>query len=320
MDWHPEMVKVHERIAVMMVGPADPLRQTLNEARQAAEAWWHPWNHVLVTIPEVVNAVVNGPAGLFPVRFFNPEPSGPPRGVIVYCHGGGYVINSLDTHDHIMRTLAVRSGLAVLGVGYSLAPEQRFPLQVDEVLCAMEWITEEAGFLSVIPEQFVLCGDSAGAHLALAVALHLQRRGGQPKPSALVLAYGMYRPELDTYSHACFGSGQYGLSTERMRWFWNAMRPIDACTPELFSTLTGDLSGLPKTLLVVGELDCLRDDSLLLHQSLARCGVHVNMIRVPGVPHSFLQFAQGLPVADQCLARIARFLSGGERRTPEFNR
>jgi hypothetical protein len=71
MDWHPEMVKVHERIAAMMVGPADPLRQTLNEARQAAEAWWHPWNHVLVTIPEVVNAVVNGPAGPYrSMKFF----------------------------------------------------------------------------------------------------------------------------------------------------------------------------------------------------------------------------------------------------------
>ena len=281
------------------VAPGDPTRQSLAQARLANGNYYRAMNGPELPVARVFDMEIRGVVGPLRLRVFHPKP-GLRVPVIVYFHGGGYVLNNLDTHDRVMRSLALESGVAVVGVGYSLAPEHVWPTQLEEAQLALRAISDLGTACGLDADRMVLAGDSAGAHLALATAIASRDHG--PKISQLLLAYGMYVRSFDSKSHRLFGGGEYGLTTERMRWFWQQAFPN---TAPLADSLHADLFGLPPTLVMAAGLDCLRDDSLLLASSLRRARVSVTFRIYDDVRHSFLQFSRFLPSAQTALKDMA---------------
>lgn len=287
--------------------PADPLQTSLQDARRDAERWHTFWHGNLPVVRKTVDHAAAGPAGPVTLRFFYPV-GRLPRATAIWFHGGGFVLNGLRSHERLMRDLAVRGGVVVCGVDYSLAPEQRFPVQVEEALESVRWVVRHADDLGLRSDRLALCGDSAGAGLALATACTL-RDAGTPIDS-LLLFYGMYAADFDTPSHATFGDGSLGLSTARMQWFWRQYLPraCDRLDPRA-APLFADLTNLPPTLVIAAGLDCLRDDSLRLAMRLEAAGVPHELSVYADLPHGFATMASAVSRADEALTEAAEVLA-----------
>lgn len=296
------------------VRPADPLSTSLAQARHDAESWHAFWRKGVPTVRRVVEHAVPGPVGSIPLRFFYPN-GRRDQPLAVYFHGGGFVLNGITTHERLMRELAVRAEVIVCGVDYSLAPEHRFPVQVDEALASVRWIIAHAAELGTRRDRIALCGDSAGANLALSTACSL--RDGCVPIQLLLLLYGMFAPDFDTPSQGAFGDGSFGLSTARMRWFWRqylaqACARLDPRAAPLFA----DLRGLPPTLVIAAGLDCLRDDSVRLAHRLETAGVPNVLSVYEGLPHGFAIMASEVPRAAVAVAEAAQALARMLQRDP----
>lgn len=299
------------------LSPADPVRQPLDEARRRAWDYQMLWNGPLPDVDGVAEITTRSPRGTaIRLRVHYPDPRRDGVPVLLYFHGGGFVLNGIDTHERLMRLLAVRSGAAVVGVGYTLAPELRFPGQLHEALAAVAWVREHGAAHGLDAGRLALGGDSAGANLALSTQLAL-RDHGLPAPAQSILFYGMFSADLDTPSHQAFGGGGFGLTTERMDWFWSqyladrAQRDNPAAAP-----LLADLRGLAPQLVIGAGLDCLLDDSLRLAARLRTAGNAVQVSVYDGVPHSFVQMSAHLPPADAALHEAAGILATAFSRRP----
>jgi len=282
-------------------GPADPLRGPLARARAAAERHYAFLNGASPALPRVDTVTIDGPAGPLPLRIHRPTADGV-LPVLLWFHGGGFALNSLDTHDRLLRLLARRSGAAVVGVAYSKAPEHRFPTQVEEAAATLRWLAGHGAAHGLDAGRLAVGGDSAGANLALTAALEA-RRGG-PRIALGVLLYGMFAADFDTDSHHRFGDGRHGLSTERMRWYWRQYLG-DAAPDARSAPLLADLAGLPPLLLVGAGVDCLLDDTLRLAERLAEAEVPHRLWVYPDLPHSFAQMARTVDAADAAVTRVA---------------
>ncbi len=299
------------------LSPADPVRQPLAEARQRAWDYQMVWNTPLPEIGGVVETATVSPRGTaVRLRIHYPDQRRDGVPVLLYFHGGGFVLNGIDTHERLMRLLARRSGAAVIGVGYTLAPELRFPGQIHEALAAVAWVRQHGATHGLDAARLALGGDSAGANLALSTQLALRDRG-LAAPVQGVLFYGMFSADLDTPSHLAFGGGGFGLTTERMDWFWSqyladrAQRDNPAAAP-----LLADLRGLAPQLVIGAGLDCLLDDSLRLAARLRAAGNAARLSVQAGVPHSFMQMSAHLPPADAAVTEAATILADAFSRRP----
>ncbi|MCW2239719.1 alpha/beta hydrolase [Azospirillum canadense] len=305
----PQIVALYQTAAGHGCGPADPLTLPLAEVRAAAERHHVFLNGDVPPMAEVRDVVADGPAGPLPLRLYRPEgQASEPLPVLVYFHGGGFVVNSVNTHDRLLRLLALHSGAVICAVSYSLAPERRFPHQHGEALAALHWVAREGAANGIDTGRIAVGGDSAGANLALSAAL-AARADGEPRVSFGLLLYGMFAHDFDTLSHRRFGNGRYGLTTERMRWYWrqylgegNAAAQEDPRAVPLLA----DLDGLPPMMLVAAELDCLRDDSLRLSERLALAGVPHGLEMCVGLPHSFATMTRLVDAADAAVVRAAQ--------------
>lgn len=298
----------------MQAAPAvDYAAMPIAEARRVFEAGARPWQD---RTPEAAirDLVVPGAAGPLRARLFLPPAVQPP--LTVYVHGGGWTFGSVDTHDGEMARLALASGCAVLGFDYRLAPEHPFPAGLDDALAVIHHA--ETGGLgeAVDAGSLTLAGDSAGANIALA-ALLARREQGAAAARAAVLYYGCYDPDFATPSHARLGDGRYGLSTQRMRWYWsNVLGAAAEAPPPFAAPLRADLSDLPPLYLAVGSLDPLLDDTLNLSRRLAHQGIAHRCDLVAGVNHGFLRMARELPVAVDTIASAGAFLAGHTKQSP----
>lgn len=297
------------------VRPADPLRQPLASARADALAYQGIWNEHLPPLARRLDIAAQGRGGRdLRLRLFDSQPAGgPARPVLVYFHGGGFALNGLDTHERLLRLLAQRANVAVLALGYSLAPEVRFPGQLEEAADTIAWLHEHGGAHGLDAQRFAVGGDSAGANLALAltVALRERRLAG---PTFGLLLYGMFSADLETTSHRQFGGGGFGLTTERVDWFWDQYLADRAQRDHpLAAPLAADLRHLPPQLIIAAGLDCLRDDSIALARRLERADVTHHLSVYQGVPHSFMQMSAVLDSAqaaiDEAAAALALALS-----------
>ncbi len=208
--------------------------------------------------------------------------------VLFYIHGGGWTMFSIDTHDRLMREYASRAGVNVVGIDYSLAPEHKFPVALNECAAAIAELRDQAGTLRIDMDRLALGGDSAGANLSVATAL-TARQDGRPMPRALMLSYGVFTSETST-STARYSGPQYTLEADEMEWFWeNYVRgPSDHENP-LVEPLLADLLGLPPTFLAIAECDILADGNHAFSEALRNAGVAVNSTVYPGATHSFLE-------------------------------
>lgn len=282
-------------------GPVAPHDITLRRAAYAHERAF--WNAVPVELAATEDVVVEAAGLITPLRLYRPhDPS--PGAALVYLHGGGFVVGSLDTHDRIMRLLARIAGLAVIGVDYALAPETRFPRQLEQIAAVVEQLP---GHFGLDPARIALAGDSAGAHLALAATLALRDRGGA-LPATLLLYYGSYGLR-DSASRRLYGGPWDGLTAAALAFYRDCYLrgPEDARDPR-YDLLAAALAGAPPAFVAACALDPLQDDSRALAARLEEQGTPVELRVYDGVLHGFLHLSRVVDLAMTAIQDGARFL------------
>lgn len=261
--------------------------------------------------PQAVAAVSNrqipGPDGPLLLRTFTPAGSGP-FPILVYFHGGGFVVGSVETHDHLCRALANASGCIVASVEYRLAPEHKFPAAVDDAFAATRWVTDNAADLLGDARRIAVGGDSAGGNLAAATALRARDEGG-PALRYQLLIYPVTNHNFDTPSYHENGSG-YMLSRADMEWYWNhyLAREEDGLHPYASPLRAEDLHGLPPALVATAEYDPLRDEGEAYANRLREAGVPVAFTRYNGLIHGFLRYHNVLDRIRQALDEMGAAL------------
>jgi acetyl esterase len=255
-------------------------------------------------VPDVASVVsrdMQGPAGSLPLRIYTPLGEGP-FPLMVFFHGSGFVVCSLDTHDGMCRNLCAGSGCVVVSVDYRLAPEAKFPAAPDDCLAATRWAVANAAGIGADPGRVVVAGDSAGGNLAAVTALRLRDEGG-PKLAGQLLIY----PVTDYYDPGApsmlENANGYGLTRAGMIWFWDhyLADASHAANPYACPLRADDLSGLPPALVVTAEYDPLREEGEYYAARLRAAGVPTEMKRWDGMNHGFF-FVPG--VVDRSSAAI----------------
>lgn len=227
-----------------------------------------------------------------------------PAPVLLYMHGGGFVVGSLDSHQPLCRGLAEDSGAAVLSVGYRLAPEHKFPTAFEDAVDALAWIGREGLVAGVDASRVAVGGDSAGGTLAAALAIEAKGNRSLPQPVLQVLAYPGLSSRQASNSYQRYGSG-YLLERSTVDWFFRQyLRDDSDCDDWRFAPLAAkDLSGLPPALIVLAEYDPLVDEGRDYAARLRAAGVPADLQIYPGMIHEFLRM--GNVVADALQARGA---------------
>ena len=263
-------------------------------------------------VARVEDRRIPGPAGEIAVRLYAPED---PRGLVVYFHGGGWVIGSLETHDLPLRTLANEAGCSVLSVDYRLAPEHRHPAAVEDGYAAVCWAAENAAELGADPARLAVGGDSAGGNLAAVASLLARERGG-PALCFQLLVYPVTDHDFARPSYAENASG-YFLERDDMRWFWDHYLPDAAARDGMTASplRVRDLSGLPPAHVITAEFDPLRDEGEAYAARLREAGVPVTHTRYDGQIHGFFAMAALIPRGRDAIAEAgaklrAAFASG----------
>lgn len=270
------------------------------EAREQMEQGNIAWNKPLPDMAEARDFSIDGPNGTIAMRLLRPTKTAG-DGVIVYLHGGGWVLGSLESHHRLMRLLAIESRATLIGVDYRLAPEHPFPAPLDDSLAAIQWVQGEAANLDLSADRIVLAGDSAGANLALGALLAMRDRG-EPMPAGAALFYGCYWARLGTDSQQHFGGGGYRLSSKEMAWFWKQYLGERGKGDPLAEPMDANLQGLPPLFLNYGTVDPLADDTIELVKRLDAAGVVHDCVACPGLVHGFLQMTNRVPAAAKALS------------------
>jgi acetyl esterase len=226
---------------------------------------------------------------------------------MLYLHGGGWTMFSIDTHDRLMREYAHRSGAAVVGIDYSLSPEAKFPTALNEVVAAAHWLSRQGADYDIDPQRLAIGGDSAGANLAVAAALSLRDTGG-PALRAMLLNYGAFTPD-PAPSFDKYDGPRYMLTVEEMRYFWDnyTSDATDLMNP-LVAPYRADLRGLPPAFFCTGACDILADGNRAMAARLSAAGVPCEQHLYAGATHSFLEAVSIAPLADSALAEASRWL------------
>lgn len=242
-------------------------------------------------VGSVENRQIPGPKGEIPIRIYRPAHSEPVKlPILVFYHGGGWVIGNLDTHDAACRTLTNQANCMVVSVDYRLAPEHKFPAAVEDAFAALEWVANHAEEIGGHREKIAVGGDSAGGNLA-AVASILAKEKKSPKLVFQLLIY----PSTGAGPTKSFeenGEG-YFLTKELMAWFRNHYmnRPEDAKHPYFSPYLYQNASGLPPAFIITAEYDPLRDDGKAYAEKLKNAGVDVQYAEYKGMIHGFVTMA-----------------------------
>lgn len=234
---------------------------------------------------------IAGPAGPIPLRLYRPSDD-EPLPIVVFFHGGGWTIGSIDDYDPVARQIANRSGALVVSVGYRLAPEHPHPAALDDCWAATNWVAEHGAEIGGDSSRFALMGDSAGGNIAAVLALRCAREAG-PRPALQVLVYPVVDCDLDTASYRENGKG-YLLDSEQMRWFFDCYTrsgsALDDPTVSPLQTAlvsSADLRRAAPALVITAEYDPLRDEGEAYAEALRAAGVEVAQTRYDGMIHAF---------------------------------
>jgi cation diffusion facilitator CzcD-associated flavoprotein CzcO/acetyl esterase/lipase len=237
-------------------------------------------------VGEIVDGVLPGPAGDLDYRLYRPASAGP-HPILLYFHGGGWVLGAHDSDDPLCRDLCVRSDTIVLSVNYRHAPEDRFPAPIDDGLAALAWVAAHAVELGGVPGQLAVGGWSAGGNIA-AVVCQLARDAGGPEIAGQILITPVTDCDLSRDSYIDNAEG-YVLTTALMEWFWGHYAdPADRTHPKASPLRATDLSGLPPALVVTCEFDPLRDEGIAYADALTEAGVAVHHVSARGHTHTSL--------------------------------
>jgi acetyl esterase len=262
------------------IGPA-AARKVLDDL-QAAPVDKLPVDEEWVTVPAAVGDVR--------VRIVRPQGTSGTLPVVVYMHGGGWILGNAGTHDRLVRELAVGARAAVAFVEYTPSPEARYPVAIEQGYATAQWITKDGASRGLDASRMAVAGESVGGNMTAALALMAKQRG-----DVTFVQQSLYYPVTDgamnTDSYDQFATGYY-LSRASMEWFWDAYTPDPAQRSEITASpnqaSVEQVTGLPPTLVFVDEADVLRDEGEAYAAKLRRAGVPVTTVRYDGTVHDFM--------------------------------
>ncbi len=282
---------------------------SLQQVRDTAEQVRERWKTGGPTMARTRDLTVPAGEGEVLVRLFEPEHDMPAGPALVYLHGGGWTLFSLETHDRLMREYAARAGIRVLGVEYSLAPEARYPRQSEEVEAVLRWLVQQGAELGIEPSSLAIGGDSAGANLALAACLRWRDQNARPALAALLLNYGAFDATAALESEGRETPAGFTLTWPEMAEFWHnyLSDPAQQHDP-LACPSKAELNDLPPTFLAIAECDILLQENLEMAQALKQAGVSTRAVVYPGTTHSFLEAVSIARISEQALQESSDWL------------
>jgi len=291
----------------MMAATGLPLWNTLSveDARKMMDMMAELSGLVPEPVAKVEDRLIPGPAGQIPVRIYTPQGRGP-FPVLVFFHGGGWVLCSIETEDELCRALTNAAGCIVVSVDYRLAPEHKFPAAMDDCYAATKWVAENANVIGGDPTRVAVGGDSAGGNLAAVVTLMARDRGTPPLVYQL-LVYPVTNSAFNTPSYRENAEG-YFLTRDAMVWHWDLylQSEADGQNPYASPLRAEDLSGIPPALVITAEFDPLRDEGEAYAARLREAGVSVVCTRYNGMIHGFLSmpFERGKEARQEAAAGL----------------
>lgn len=309
MPLHPQIAEALKSLPAPPEGPLDPAAM-----RAGDEAQVPPVSERL-PLHSVEDLVATTEAGEVPVRIYTPVEADS-YGVIVYFHGGAFFLGSLETHDHIARSLAEETGHKVISVGYRLAPEAAFPAGLQDCREVVRWAAASGESLKWDGQTLALVGDSSGGNFVAAVAAMDHDEAAARGERGVVTHQVLYYPSLDLdfdedrYASLRENAVGYGLETAGLKPF-NAFyleSGADPADPLVSPIKREDLTGLPPALILTGELDPMRDEGELYGQRLKDAGVEATVTRYEGAGHGFVQHFSWLPEYHRAYVETAEFL------------
>jgi acetyl esterase len=278
------------------------------QRREIAEITRAPWVRGGPTIAETRNIVADTAAGDVRLRIYDPAP-GQSKPTLVFMHGGGWSMFSIDTHDRVMREFADRGGMAVVGVDYALSPEARYPTALNQVVAVVQWVHEHGCTYGLDGERIAIGGDSAGGNLSMGAALRLRDAGHPNLVKAILNIYGGSTPDCSPASRQRYGTDEDMLTWTEVDTFWdNYIGHLGDRRDPYAAPAFANLQGLPPVFLVIAECDILAEQNLLLAGRLLEAGVHVRAKVYPGASHSFIEAVAVSRVANEAIDDGVGFL------------
>lgn len=282
------------------------------EARRIAEQVRAPWREDGPQMARVSEHLVPTSGSQLRVRLYDPGLE-LPAPALIYLHGGGFILFSIDTHDRLMREYAAAGKFLVLGVDYPLSPEARYPTALDRIVELVDWLKDGgAAGLGIDPERLAIGGDSAGGNLSVATALRLRDRRTPGALRGMLLNYGAFAAECSDEAEARFGGPDAVLQRAEMDHYYESyLGPEGVAKPEAYAApLLADLAGLPPAFLAIPECDLLAEQSYAMADRMRDAGVDVTSVIYRGATHSFLEAMSVAKVARRAIENGARWVSG----------
>jgi acetyl esterase len=310
MSLDPQVRDFLERLEAANLPPIQ--EQTVAEARAQMDLSTH-FLGPLPKVAKVEDRTIPGPGGALRARIITPDGAGTgPRPILVYFHGGGWVLGSIETHEAIGRAVANASGVTVVSIDYRRAPEHRFPAAAEDAYASTVWVAAHAGEIGGDAGRIAVGGDSAGGNLAAVACLMARDRGG-PHIAFQILLYPIadYNLHNSSYRHCAEG---YFLTRAEMAWYWDhyVEKLDDRWHPHASPCRANDLRGLPSALVITAEYDVLRDEGEAYASQLQSADVPVKLKRYDGMIHGFVRrypfFDQGKSAIDTIAKELRQAL------------
>jgi acetyl esterase len=236
------------------------------------------------------HTIPGGPSGTVSVTVLKPLGHNGSLPVVVYTHGGGWVLGNFATHERLVRDLTVQTEAAFVFVNYPRSPEARYPIAIEQVFATVQWVEKHGAELGLDGGRLAVAGDSVGGNMTAAVTLMAKERGG-PAIRYQALLYPVTNADFTTASYEQFAEGPW-LTRKAMQWYWDAYLPDASMRSELTASplqaTLEQLRGLPPALVITDEADVLRHEGEAYGRKLRQAGVDVTTVRYEGVFHDFM--------------------------------